>query len=110
MAIKKPQTQQLEDNSKIVKRSGGKEKTVKDGVYPDSAVKRKDIEGNKSVGVSFGFTVNLENYESLRVDCWLNDTIAEGETQEGAFDRISKIVRKQVQKEINTYLREVENR
>ena len=34
----------------------------------------------------------MENYESLRVDCWLSDTVREDETVKEAFARVEAII------------------
>jgi len=53
------------------------------------------------VGMSKGCTVNMENYESFRVDVWLTDFVLPDETQEEALDRISEIIDKQIQEEVD---------
>ena len=56
------------------------------------------------VGASIGITKNMENYESLRVDCWLTDTVKENETVEQAYERILGIIDKTMQDTVNSYL------
>ncbi len=43
-------------------------------------------------GMSLGITLNMDNYESLRIDCWLSDKIGEDETPTNAFARLQKIL------------------
>ena len=42
--------------------------------------------------MSKGVTKNMDNYESLRVDVWLSDTVQEGETPESAAQRIESFI------------------
>lgn len=44
------------------------------------------------VGVTLGYTVNLGNFQSLRVDLTVNDNKREGENTNDAFERVYKFV------------------
>lgn len=44
------------------------------------------------VGVTLGYTVNLGNFQSLRVDLTVNDSKREGENTNDAFERVYKFV------------------
>lgn len=73
--------------------------TLKKGKPLDYEVKQKTAKSKDTVsfagqtfGVSKGCTKNMDNYESLRVDCWLSDTVREGETVREAFARVEAIV------------------
>ena len=54
--------------------------------------KTSDIFAGQSFGVSKGITKNMDNYESLRVDCWLSDIVHEDETVQEAFTRVENII------------------
>lgn len=101
--LKEPQEAQLreqaESNTTIQrgsKRNGYS--TVKQGNPLDHETKQKSAKGKDSpfvgqtFGVSKGITKNMDNYESLRVDCWLSDVVREGETIQEAFARVEAIV------------------
>lgn len=77
---------QIKANTTV--KSGGK--TIKEGLPLDHAVKQNHT-GNK-FGISKGITKNMGDYESLRIDCWYNDEVREGETVKQAFNRVSKLL------------------
>ena len=45
----------------------------------------------------------MENYESLRADVWLSDTVQEGETVEQAYQRVSSVVESTLQELVSQY-------
>jgi hypothetical protein len=55
------------------------------------------------VGVSLGVTRNMDNYESLRIDCWVTDCVKPGETKEQALDRLSDLVKVHLEKEASKF-------
>ena len=71
--------------------------TVKEGVPLDHDTKHKtakkpvSFEGQQ-FGMSKGCTLNMGEYESLRVDCWLSDTVRENETVREAFTRVEAVL------------------
>lgn len=70
---------------------GEEDETLIKGAPLDHAIKREPYAGAK-VGMSKGVTKNMDNYESLRVDVWLTDEVAQGETVEDAYNRISAVL------------------
>ena len=44
------------------------------------------------VGVTLGYTLNLGNFQSLRIDLTVNDNKREGENTDQAFERVYKFV------------------
>lgn len=44
------------------------------------------------VGVTLGYTLNLGNFQSLRIDLTVNDSKREGENTDQAFERVYKFV------------------
>lgn len=101
--LKSQQVEQLEaqarENTTITrgsKRDGMT--TVKSGKPLDHEVKqstaktKNDLYVGQTFGISKGVTKNMDNYESLRVDCWLSDVVREGETVQEAFARVESIV------------------
>ena len=72
--------------------------TVKSGKPLDhetkqsTAKKKNDLYVGQTIGMSKGCTLNMENYESMRVDCWLSDVVREGETVQEAFARVESVI------------------
>lgn len=48
------------------------------------------------ISVTLGYTLNLGNFQSLRVDIGCTDFVRSDETKESATDRIYKFVEEQV--------------
>jgi 2',3'-cyclic-nucleotide 2'-phosphodiesterase (5'-nucleotidase family) len=44
------------------------------------------------VGVTLGYTLNLGNFQSLRIDLTINDNKREGENIDAAFERVYQFV------------------
>ena len=61
-------------------------------VKQSTAKSKNDLYVGQTFGMSKGCTLNMENYESMRVDCWLSDTVREGETVQEAFARVESII------------------
>ena len=65
----------------------------KEGVPLDHSTKQVGKSyTSKSIGMSKGATLNMGEYESLRVDCWLTDEVREGETPQEALRRLEAIL------------------
>lgn len=47
---------------------------------------------NTKVSVTLGYTLNLGNFQSLRIDLGVVDSKRDGENSDQAFDRIYKFV------------------
>jgi hypothetical protein len=56
------------------------------------AKSKNNLYVGQTFGMSKGCTLNMENYESMRVDCWLSDVVREGETVQEAFARVESII------------------
>lgn len=61
----------------------------------------------KKINVSLGFTRNMGNFESLRVDIGFEDFAREGEGKDEAFDRIYATVEEEVLKRVESATREL---
>ena len=100
--LKSQQLEQLKEQARdniTVTRGNNRDghKTVKTGKPLDHEVKQSTAKNkNDYVGQTFGMskgcTLNMENYESMRVDCWLSDVVREGETVQEAFARVESII------------------
>lgn len=87
-------------NLTVIRRKSQKDTKVKEG-KPTHSEKHSTLEtsglsNSPIVGVNIGTTLNMGDYESLRIDCWLTDFVREGETHEQAFLRVREIASKQV--------------
>ena len=102
MALKKKSLKEIaSDNTQVTKGTSNNQEVLKEGTPNDHSIKHLST---KIVGASVGITKNMENYESLRVDCWLTDTVKENETVEQAYERILGIIDKTMQDTVNSYL------
>ena len=101
--LKEQQEEQLKSRARdntTVMRGNNRDgyNTVKSGKPLDHEVKqsttknKNDTFVGQTFGVSKGVTKNMDNYESLRVDCWLSDVVHEGETVQEAFARVESII------------------
>lgn len=87
-------------NTTVSKKSDGMEKILKEGVPFDPNVKYKA----NTIGMAKGITKNMDNYESLRVDCWLSlelDKSMNPDDVYEVFDNMSEIIENQLEEEIN---------
>lgn len=87
------------DNTSIQRKSGGEVETIKSGTPLDHSNKH-DPKSSPVIGMSKGVTKNMDNYESLRVDVWLSDTVQENETKEQALTRIEAFIDKALENAI----------
>ena len=100
--IKKPLKTQAEENAQVTKGTSKDQEVLKKGV-PNDHSRRLDNSGNTVVGVSIGSTLNMGDYQSLRTDVWLSDTVNDGETVEQAYERVTKIVNDTLQEIVSTF-------
>lgn len=103
MALKKKSLkQQVEENTTVTKGTKSNQQTLKQGTPNDHH--RKQESPAQTVGVNLGITKNMDNYESLRVDCWGTDTVQPGETMEQAYERLIGVVDSVLQDTIQSYI------
>lgn len=100
-ALKKTLSEQAKENTTVTKGKKSEQTTLKAGTPRDQTV--KTLAGARVVGVSLGMTLNMDNYESLRADVWLTDSVAEGETTEQAYQRVHMVVQDTLFNIINQY-------
>ena len=67
-------------------------KVEKEGVPLDHASKHGVPIQTRSVGMNKGITRNMGDFESLRVDVWLTDFVADDETSQEALARVEEII------------------
>lgn len=101
-SLKKSLTEKAKDNTTITKGTSKNQTPIKQGVPNDHS--RKHLEDNAHVvGCSIGTTLNMGDYESLRVDVWLTDKVALTETVEQAYSRVVRTVDKTLQEIVRQY-------
>ena len=100
-SLKKTLKEQASDNTQVTRGTSKDQKVLKQGIPNDHS--RKHLTQSPVVGVSIGSTINMENYESLRVDVWLTDNVHEGETIEQAYQRVTKTVDETLQNIVGQY-------
>lgn len=57
---------------------------------------------NDVIGFSKGVTLNMGDYQSLRVDAWITSEVNEGETVQQAYERLEKLVEEQLEISVNS--------
>lgn len=89
----------------VVKKKEGVETVLKKGTPKDhTRIKEPNLEPRgKRVGASVGCTLNMDNYESMRIDVWFSDDVQEGETVEKAFKRVRDLLDNQIQNAVDYY-------
>jgi hypothetical protein len=50
---------------------------------------------------SLGYTLNTGNFQSLRIDCQVNDFVRDGESTKDASDRVYAFVEQQLVEKLN---------
>lgn len=82
---------QAEDNARVTVGTRKEQEVVKAGIPNEHS--RKHLDGElPCVGLSLGVTLNMENYQSARIDVWATDSVKDGETFEGAYSRVYGVV------------------
>lgn len=110
-SMKQEQLKQKAEAHTTVTKKAGREapETLKKGVPLDHSTKHTPHEdaqcgaSRPKVGANIGCTLNMDNYESMRIDCWMTDEVQEGETVEQAFTRVLNIVQTQVEEVAEQY-------
>jgi len=69
--------------------------------YEMSEVEKVVSNDNTKVGVTLGYTLNLGNFQSLRIDLNVIDSKREGENTNDAFERVYKFVEDKLTEKVN---------
>ena len=56
---------------------------------------------------SLGFTLNTGNFQSLRIDCQIEDFVRDGESTKDASDRVYKFVEEQLSEKLTEARKEL---
>jgi hypothetical protein len=67
-----------------------------------------NMSNSTSVTVNLGYTLNLGNFQSLRVDLGCTDFLREGEEKEAAMDRVYNFVEAQVIQKVSDAKKELD--
>ncbi len=101
-SLKKSLSEKAEENTTVTKGTSKNQEVLKEGKPNDHS--RKHLDGETPVvGCSIGVTLNMQDYNSLRVDTWLTDSVQEGETIEQAYDRIVAVADKKLNEIVSLY-------
>lgn len=100
-ALKKSLSEKAEQNARVTKGTSKDQKVVKEGVPIEHS--NKHLHNSKLVGVNIGTTLNMGDYESLRVDVWLTDDVSSKETYEEAYERVISVAHSTLEKVVNLY-------
>lgn len=65
--------------------------------------KTSPIDVGDRIGVSFGVTINMGDYQSLKVEAWAEGTKREGETSAQAYKRLYDLVETQANQKADEY-------
>lgn len=99
--LKKSLSEQAEKNTQVTKGTSKNQTVLKEGVPNDHS--RKHHSSSPTVGVSIGSTLNMGDYESLRVDVWLTDDVQPNETVAQAYQRVTAVVDETLQNIVQQY-------
>ena len=101
-SLKKSLSEQAEENASVTKGTSKNQTVLKEGKPNDHS--RKHLDGDTPiVGVSIGTTLNMGDYESLRVDVWLTDNVHSNESVQQAYERVVSVVDETLQGIVNQY-------
>jgi hypothetical protein len=64
---------------------------------------------NTKINIALGYTLNLGNFQSLRIDLGVEDSRREGETVQQAFDRVYEFVEARLVEKINESKDEIDS-
>ena len=65
---------------------------------------------NTKVRVALGYTLNLGNFQSLRIDLEVSDNKREAETTNDAFERVYEFVENKLAEKVKEASAEIESR
>lgn len=105
-SVDKKAKETVKRNTGIRMTKSGEVADKNDGAYVSQANKESESFRNPEVvGMNIGVTLNMDNYESCRIDVWYSDKVQKNETVEKALDRVQKVVEERLE-EISSEYRE----
>lgn len=100
-SLRKSLSEKAEENARVTKGTSKEQEVLKEGVPLEHS--NKHLHSSKMVGVNIGTTLNMGDYESLRVDVWLTDDVSDNETFDGAYERVIGVAHSTLEKVVNLY-------
>lgn len=101
MAVVKRKTKTVKTNATVTTGTKSNQTLIKEEQPLDHAVKHGNkVSNDRTVGINVGVTLNMGDYESLRVDVWCTDIVRPDETHEDAMERVSSLARARLDVEI----------
>lgn len=104
MAIKKALKKKETPQTNVEVNKSGETTLIKEAQPLEHTDKHnidKTLNNNpRTAGVNIGITKNMGDYESLRIDCWITDELAEGETHAECLARLGEIATKEVERQL----------
>lgn len=101
-SLKKSLSETAKENTTVTKGTSKNQTTLKEGRPSEHS--RKHLDSSVPViGASIGTTLNMGDYESLRVDVWLTDNVESNETVEQAYARVVKVIDNTLQEIVSQY-------
>lgn len=96
MAVKKVSKKTVKENTTVVKNKGKKdEKVIQEGKEQPVKGSPKHTSVN-TVGVSIGVTLNLGDFQSLRIDCWGQQEIEDIDDREEVLVELTETLREHI--------------
>jgi methyl coenzyme M reductase subunit D len=71
--------------------------------------RRPDMSETTNVSVTLGYTLNLGNFQSLRIDLGITDFVRSGENTDQALDRVYEFVENKVIQKVEEAKKELED-
>jgi methyl coenzyme M reductase subunit D len=71
--------------------------------------RRPDMSETTNVSVTLGYTLNLGNFQSLRIDLGITDFVRNGENTDQALDRVYEFVENKVIQKVEEAKKELED-
>lgn len=92
MALKKKVTKKALDENTTIKKKVGRdpEEVIQEGTSPRKINKTTS---NNVVGLNIGVTINLGDFQSLRIDCWASEEIALEDDKQAKLLELTEVVR-----------------
>lgn len=101
LKAKKSLKEKAVTNAQVTKGTSKNQEVLKAGTPNDHT--RKHLSESPLVGVSIGTTLNMGDYQSLRVDVWLTDNVSDKEDTKQAYDRVVSTVNQVLQEIVSQY-------
>lgn len=69
---------------------------------PNDQIRKRDLD-TEEVGMSIGSTINMGDFQSLRVDVWGSEIVRDGESRKDAFKRLHGELDEVLQETVSSY-------